>query len=316
MFRLLQAFYSTPWALEPSMYALMEGVLLRWASGVRLNAQEIESAIGASALAPQAAAARREATAAAGAGMVGVIPIYGILTHRAYAAKDVSNPLTSTEAVSSVFRSYVSNPDIGSIVLDMDTPGGSVFGVQELAETIRGARGTKPIIAVANSQANSGGYWIASQADEVVVTPSGAVGSIGVLMSHSDRSAMYEKMGVKTEVIHSGKFKGEGGDHAPLTDETRMYLQGLSDTYYSAFTSAVAKGRGLPIDTVRGEAFGQGRVRLARDAVQAGMADRIDTLENVINSLACTSKRSGGGMAAATAALQIAVIEASVPNIN
>ena len=314
MFRLLQAFYATAWAIEPSVYALMCEVLERWASGAKLTEAQIAEAINAGPLSPEAAAARRDAAAQASGGAVAVIPVYGVLTHRAYAASNVSRPLASTEALAAQIRAAVSNPDVGSVVLDIDSPGGSVFGVQELGDTIYSLRGSKPIIAVANAQANSGAYWIASQADEIVVTPSGAVGSVGVIMQHTDTSAMQERMGVRKTVITAGKYKGEGQDGGPLSEETQAYLQSLADTYYDAFVKAVAKGRGVQASQVRGEAFGEGRIKLARAAVDSGMADRIDTLENVINKLARVRRSSG--MAASAAAAHLAVIEASAPHIE
>ena len=93
-------------------------------------------------------------------------------------------------------------PSISAIVLDVDSPGGSVFGVEELATEIRAARGTKPVVAVANSMAASAAYWIASQADELVITPGGMVGSIGVLTAHEDISKAQEMAGIKPRSHH------------------------------------------------------------------------------------------------------------------
>jgi signal peptide peptidase SppA len=312
MYRVLQAFYATAWALDPTIHALMCQVLDRWATGVRLGADEIAAAVGSAPQGPAAIQARREAASQASGG-VAVIPVYGVLTHRAYAAANVSTPLTSTEALAEQFRAAIANSDVGSIVLDVDSPGGSVNGVQELGEVILQARGTKPVIAVANATAASGAYWIASQADEIVVTPSGAVGSIGVILQHVDASAAYEKVGVRKTIITAGRYKAEGADTGPLSDEASMYLQGLVDTHYTAFTKAVAKGRGAPIDTVRGPAYGEGRMRLAKAAVDSGMADRVDTLDNVIAKLARAPRRAAA-MSASAAAARIAIIEAGNPH--
>ena len=140
----------------------------------------------------------------------------------------------------------------------------------------------KHLVAVANNMAASGGYWIASQAAELVVTPSGMVGSIGVIVPHQDSSAMKERIGVKTEYISAGKYKAEGYTDGPLTDEHRAHLQSQVDAYYSAFTKAVARGRGAPPSEVRGPAFGEGRMRLAAEARDSKMVDRIGTLEETI----------------------------------
>lgn len=309
---ILAEFYSTPWVLDPDTYAQMQLILERWASGVRLPQAEIQAAIGD---APQAAADRRAQAGQAGQGAVAVVPVYGVITHRARDLS-VSTPMTSTELLTQQLRSAAHNPDISAIVLDVDSPGGSVFGVQEVGDTIQALRGTKPIIAVANAKAASGAYWIASQADELVITPSGAVGSIGALMVHRDQSAKNERDGVKTTYVHAGKYKVEGNPDNPLDAEGQTHLQGMVDHYYSTFVRAVAKGRGVSVDTVRGESFGQGRMVLAKDAVAAGMANRIGTLDQVIADLANPKRRpmgqqAMGGLHASTAAAQLAVLQAS-----
>ncbi len=302
---LLTEFYATPWVLDPDTHAQMQLILERWASGVRLPQADVQAAIGT---APQAAADRRQQAAQAGQGAIAVVPVYGVLTHRARDLS-VSTPMTSTEVLSAQMRSAADNPDISAIVLDVDSPGGSVFGVQEVGDTILSLRGRKPIIAVANAKAASGAYWVASQADEVVITPSGAVGSIGAMMAHKDQSAKNERDGVKTTYIHAGKYKVEGNPDNPLDAEGTSHLQSMVDSYYSAFVRAVAKGRGVSVETVRGESFGQGRMVLAKDAVAAGMANRIATLDQVIADLS-RPKRKTAGLHASTAAAQLAVLQA------
>jgi signal peptide peptidase SppA len=302
---LLTSFYNTPWALDPATLDLMAQLLERWLGGVRLSPAEIHAAVGD---APEAAAQRRQAAAAAGEGLIGVVPVYGVLAHRAYAVDQTSRPLTSTERLAGLVRGYAQDQAVESILLDIDSPGGSVFGVQELGEAIASVRGSKPIVAVANSMAASGAYWVASQADEIVVTPSGMVGSVGVIVPHADLSAAYEKAGIKKTFITAGKYKAEGADTGPLDDEARASLQKMVDDYYAQFTKAIAKGRGVPIETVRGEAFGQGRMKLAKDAVASGMANSIGTFEETIARL--SRKRRGPGMTGARAAHEIRILEA------
>jgi signal peptide peptidase SppA len=299
MMRLLTEFYGTPWAIEPATLASIQSVLERWAFGTKLSPAEIRAAIGD---APEAAAARRAQVAQASGGSVKIIPIYGVLTHRAYAATSVSQSLTSVEALAREFKAAAADPSVSAIVMDIDSPGGSVFGVQELADVLASVRSVKPLVAVANNTAASAAYWLAAQANEVVVTPSGMVGSIGVIVPHADMSAAYEKLGVKKEYITYGKYKAEGNDTGPLDAEARANLQEMVDAYGAAFTKAVSKGRQVPIDTVRGEAFGQGRMKLAADAVASGMADSIGTLEEVV---ARYSKRRGKSGAMAEREIQI-----------
>jgi signal peptide peptidase SppA len=309
MHHLMLAFFSTPWAVEPGVLRLMSGIVERWAAGVKLPEDEIRAAIGD---APEAAVQRREsATAASGRG-VAVVPVYGVLAHRQYAVENVSRPLTSTERLAGTLRQAASDPDVGTIVLDIDSPGGSVFGVQELGDALADIRANsgKRLVAVANNTAASGAYWIASQADEIVVTPSGMVGSIGVIVPHTDLSAAYEKAGVKRTYVTYGKYKAEGNETAPLDDDARGNLQAMVDAYGAAFTKAVAKGRGVPVDVVRGPAFGEGRIKIAREAVESGMADRIGTLEDTIARYARSRAPAKTGMRAENASRDIEILEA------
>lgn len=307
MLHLVAEFYRTPWALPVDVYETVEAVLMRWSTGVRLDATQVAAAVGNG---PAAAAARRsEAEQRSTAGAVAVIPVYGVLTHRAVDAENVSSPMTSTERLAQQIRAAIADPEVGAVVLDVNSPGGSVFGVSELGDTIYGLRGDKRIVAVASPSAASGAYWLASQADEFVVTPSGMVGSIGVIMQHINAAEFYKQKGLEKTYITSGKHKAEGNDTGPLTPETRDYMQAMSDMYYSEFVKAVARGRGKPVGEVRGESFGQGRMRTAREALAAGMVDRIDTLDSVIAGMAKPRNQKPRGLSASTAAAQIAVIE-------
>jgi len=307
MLHLLAAFHSTPWALDEAVLRSMTAVLHRWAAGVKLSAAEIRAAVGD---APEAAAQRRLAAQQSSGGGVYVVPVYGVLTHRAHAAGNTSQPLTSTEALSVAVKAAAADPNVGAIVLDIDSPGGSVFGVEELGQTIAAAAKVKPVVAVANSTAASGAYWIASQASRIVVAPGGMVGSIGVVLPHDDLSAAYEQAGIKREFITYGQHKAEGNDTGPLSPETRANLQAMVDAYGAEFTSAVAKGRraagvSVSVEDVRGPAFGQGRMKLAADAIASGMADAVDTLDNVIAQY----RKPARGMKTAAALRDIQILE-------
>jgi signal peptide peptidase SppA len=169
-------------------------------------------------------------------------------------------------------------------VFDVDSPGGTVTGVPELAAEIFAARGKKPIVAVANGMAASAAIWLATAADQVVCIPSGEVGSIGVYCAHQDVSAAMEKAGVSITFIKAGKFKTEGNPYEPANAEYFAYQQkGVDDTYQD-FLAAVAKGRGVSVEKVEAD-FGQGRMLSAKDALAAGLIDRIATLDEVVSEL-------------------------------
>ncbi len=187
-------------------------------------------------------------------------------------------------------QELVADPNVAQIVLDIDSPGGGVEGITEFANQLFQARKHKPIVAVANSLAASAAYWIASQASEIVVTPSGVVGSIGVIAIHQDLSKALEKQGIKPTLITAGKHKGEGNPFEPLSEEAEANIQKRVDDFFSMFVKDVARGRGVKASEVR-SGFGQGGVVGAQEAVDLGMADRIASLDDTLMRL---TRRPGG----------------------
>jgi len=251
------------------MYTVMLDLIAFRASGGTLTEEEIQARIGAVTHPQQARN-----------GAVAVLPLHGVMAQRMNMMSAMSGG-TSTEQFGKAFTAAVADPAIGGIVIDIDSPGGSVFGVQELWQTVMNARGQKPVIAMANSMAASAAYWIATAADEIVVTPGGQMGSIGVLTAHSDMSAQLEMVGEKVTLISAGKKKVDGNPIEPLSAAARDDLQASVDTYYSSFVQSVAKGRNVAPGAVR-SGFGQGGMVGAAEAVAQGMADRIGTLEVAI----------------------------------
>lgn len=277
---LIHEFLTTPWALMPDVLAQMRLVLYRWASGVRLSAEEIEAAVGDTSAAAERAQPKP--------GSVAILPVMGILAQRSHVDAS-SNFIQGVDPLRRAFRSFVEDASVGAIVLDIDSPGGSVFGVQEFADEILAARGEKKVIAVADSVVGSAAYWIASAAEELVVAPSGQVGSIGVYAAHENVEKHLEELGVEVTLVSAGKYKVEGNPFEALGDEAREQMQRTVDDYYSAFVSAVAKGRGVKTSEVRG-GFGEGRMVAAKEAVAGGMADRIGTLDETVARLSASKR--------------------------
>ncbi len=262
------------WAIEPGVLAALREVVARRASGIRLDSAEIAAATGT-----QAAAAR---VGRATAGAVAVLPLRGIIAHRAEMVNDISGPGgTSVQRFTEQFRAAMRDDEIKAVLIDVDSPGGSTGGVEELAAEIAASRGAKRIVAQANTTAASAAYWIAASADEIVVTPSGEVGSIGIFAAHEDLSAQRESEGVKTTLISAGRFKVEGNPFEALGDDARAAIQERVDVAMEAFVSAVARGRGVAPAAVR-DGFGQGRVVPAERAVALGMADRVATFDETL----------------------------------
>ena len=181
----LRAFVETPWAILPSKLAVLEEIVMRHVSGEKLDPAEVQARIHG-AVRP---AERRVQS-------VAVLPLFGTIFPRANMMTDMSGA-TSAENFAKNFSQLLDDPSVDAIVLDVDSPGGQVGGVNELSKQIFEARGKKPIVAVANHFMASAAYWIGSAADELVVTPSGEVGSIGVFAVHEDISAALTQAGIK-----------------------------------------------------------------------------------------------------------------------
>lgn len=281
---LITEFLSTPWAILPERLSAIAGVLARWSEGRPASAEVMEQ-VRADALAIEAR--RGDAVRAGGnAGAIAVLPFYGVSVQRTSAVQDASGSgLMSTQRFTQGFRAAMADDSVGGILIDIDSPGGSVYGVQELANEIYQARGQKPVFAVANSLAASAAYWIGSSASEFYATPGGEAGSIGVFAAHQDISKALEKEGVDTTLISAGRFKTEGNPYGPLSDEARAYMQSRIDAHYASFTRAVARNRGTDVATVRG-GMGEGRVLNATDAKAAGMIDDVATFDQALGRLA------------------------------
>ena len=277
---LLSQFASQPWAMEPTHLANMANVLQRWASGEPASAETMETVRAA-----QAARSARKTSAATAGGTIAVLPVFGVMAQRANLADDISGAGgTSTEQFTQKFRDAMADDSVIGILPLFDTPGGSVFGIEDLANEIYNARGKKPVIGFVSSLCASAGYWVASQCDELYSAAGGMTGSIGVYTQHVDVSAAMEKSGIKQEFIAAGKYKIEGNQYGPLSDEARAFTQSQIDAYYNAFTKAVARGRGVSVSAVRG-GMGQGRCLLPADAQAAGMINGIDTMDGVVARL-------------------------------
>lgn len=279
--RVVRLVAETPWAVLPGTLARIVAILHERRTAGRPSAEEIAERIR-----PASIEAFERRAVVEPPPSVAVIPIEGVIMPKADLVSELSGGGgASLEAFGQAFAAAVTDPAISSIVLNIDSPGGVVDGVPETADLVRGARGAKPIIAVANAWAASAAYWIASAADQLVVTPSGQVGSIGVYAAHEDLSAANEIAGVKTTLVSAGEHKTEANPFEPLSEEARAEMQRKVDHYFQMFVSAVAAGRDVTEKTVI-EDFGGGRMMLPDQAVEVGAADRVATLDQVVSELA------------------------------
>lgn len=300
MLSLIHAVAGRPWAIRAEVAVHIRGLLAKEGlAGLRHLA----------ALREQIHAFDAPARAAAGApgrggqsfASVYVVPVIGTLTQRAEAVGSAETTRSSA-AIAAEVRAAAMDPNVDAIVLEVDSPGGEVFGVPEAWASIRESATAKPIIAHANSVAASAALYLASAASEVWVTPSGQVGSVGVYALHVDASKALEQMGEAWDFIVADKspFKIEGNPAGPLSDEARAVMQRDVNRYMDMFVRDLARGRGVSEKAVLSD-FGGGRMLSPDDAVKARMADHVGTLEQAIRRAAQLGGKDGGGRVRAVA---------------
>lgn len=254
---------------EEKLRAITQFLMFK-ARGGNYSAEEIEARIG-----------KGETTAIAKAnGDIAVLPIHGVISQRLSMMEEISGGV-STEEIAAQFRAYLADDSIKMIILNFDTPGGTVSGVPELGQEIFDSRGTKPIIAHLNPLAASAGYWLAAQADEIIATPSGRGGSIGVYTVHEDLSKMYEMEGINPTLIRSGEHKIAANSFGPLSESALADLQQSVIDTHKKFMAAVGEGRKISVSKVKSD-FGDGKVFSADQMLERGMIDRIETLPQTL----------------------------------
>ncbi len=224
-----------------------------------------------------------------GAQGVAIIPIKGTILAGSGGLPMSTPSLAYSDRIIQDIQRAEEDPAVAAIVLEINSPGGSVVGSVDIYHAVRAAR--KPVVASIGEMGASGGYYIACGADRIVVRPGSITGSIGVIMEMLDASQLASKLGVTLEVIKTGPYKDQGSWHRPLTAEERALLQAMLDEAYEDFIQAVVQGRGLAEDQVR--AVADGRILSGRQAVRLGLADREGDLQEAVNLAAELAGLSG-----------------------
>lgn len=217
---------------------------------------------GLEARAPQPKAAQTLA-----AGQVGV---FGVLGQSDWFAD------TDYASVRASVRRALSDPSVRTVDLVIDSPGGSVLGLPETADVIHAANRVKPVRAFVTGIAASAAYWLASQASTITLTPSGEVGSVGVLDIHADISKALENSGLKLTAVTAGEHKVERAPFTPLSDDARAHMQEGVNAWYVDFLSTVRRGRGARVSA--NSNYGGGRMLSSREALASGMVDFVSSL--------------------------------------
>lgn len=177
-------------------------------------------------------------------------------------------------------KDYSSDSSIRAIVLRVNSPGGGVAPSQEIYEEVIKAKEKKKIVVSMGSVAASGGYYISCPADKIVANAGTLTGSIGVIMEIPNIEGLLQKIGVKNQIIKSGKYKDMASVFKTMSPEERALLQEVLDDVHDQFIEAVSKGRGLSIEDVK--ILADGRIFTGRMAKEVGLVDELGNLDVAI----------------------------------
>lgn len=225
-------------------------------------------------------------------GGVAIVSVVGSLVNRG-AWIGAYSGATSYEGLAKQIGDAAADPAVKAIILDLDSPGGEATGMATVAAAVRDFASVKPIIAVVNDMACSAAYGIASQATEIVVSPTSVVGSIGVVLTHLDRSGELQSKGIKPTLIYAGAHKVDGNPFGPLSDAVKSDLQVEVAKFYDQFVSLVAQGRGDRLTEQHARAT-EARVFIGQEAIDRGLADRMASFDAVLASLQGKPARPSG----------------------
>jgi len=277
--RIAQAVLGQPLLIHPAKAEVIGHVL---AGRIGVNAPEAISP-DASRFVGSYSREKRDMGMSRAANGTAIIPIVGSLVNRG-AWIGASSGLVSYEGIEAQIMDAAADPEVHSIVLDIDSPGGEALGVFGLAERIREVRAQKPVIAYVNDMAASAGYAIAASATEVVVSPSSVVGSIGVVMLRTDVTGAMDKQGIKATVFTAGAFKADGHPFTEMDEQEAKRISATVNRFYNLFVQSVVAGRGDRIteEQVRKTEAG---IFVGEEAIEAGLADRVASLGTILKNM-------------------------------
>lgn len=210
---------------------------------------------------------------------IGIITISGVVYQNA--PKNIFERRASR--ISTKIKKMSEKKNVKAILIDINSPGGTVAAVQDIySAIIRAKKKTKkPFVARMGDVAASGGYYIAAACDKIISHPGSITGSIGVIMSAGNYEGLMKKIGFKTEVIKSGKFKDIGSGSRQMTQEEKDILQSMIDDSYSQFLEAISKGRNMPLEVLK--PLADGRVYTGRQAYEVKLVDILGDFQDAVD---------------------------------
>lgn len=273
---------TAPWAIQPEKLLEIQAIYATHLRGEKIDIGAIEAKLGRSLANEQKPYQVQDGVA--------VIEANGVLGKKMNLFMQISGG-ASTQMIGNNLRMALNDSAVHSIILAIDSPGGTVDGTQNLGDMVMAARDRKPIAALSDGMMASAAYWIGSAASKVYISSNTvAVGSIGVVATHTDVSKAEAQAGLKTTEIYAGKFKRIASQYGPLSDEGQQSMQDHVDYLYSIFAGAIANQRGVSVETVL-NSMADGRVFIGQQAIDAGLVDGVSTIEDLIAQL--NSSRAG-----------------------
>ena len=268
---------TAPWLIAPEKFREICNIYATHLRGDKIDIKKIEAQCGEPLInEPQGYETRNG---------VAIIPIHGVIAKRMNLFTRISGG-ASTELIARDLKEALEDSAVDSILLDIDSPGGTADGAFELAELVFDSRGEKSITAFTDGMMTSAAYLIGSAADKVFISNKVTqVGSIGVIFTHRDFSKQAEANGVNVTEIFAGKFKAVGSTEKPLDNTSKEVIQGKVDYIYSLFVTDIAKHRGVSEDNVLND-MAEGRIFTGEEAIEAGLVDGVSTFDSLIVDLA------------------------------
>lgn len=215
-------------------------------------------------------------------GPVAIVPVKGGMSKNGLSFLGFQL-LASMREIGAALRQAAADPAVRAIMLDVESPGGTVDGTEELAAAVVAAGQSKPLYTYADGLMGSAAYWIACSAREIAAPATAQVGSVGVLLMHREVSRALDNAGVKVNIITAGRYKAAGNMAEPLSDEMRAYIQSNIDSVYELFLQAVEQGR--QVTREKALAMADGKIFLAGDAQNMGLIDRVCSRTEFINKI-------------------------------
>ena len=264
------------WAIEPGKLLEIQAIYAVHARGEKINIAAVEAKLGRKL--------NNEPKSYTINKGVAILPLEGVIAKRMNMLTQISGG-TSSQLAATALQDALNDPAVHSIILSIDSPGGTVDGTQSLANAVMAARGSgKAIVTLASGTMCSAAYWIGSAAQAVYINDATTlVGSIGVVTSHQDISKAQENQGIKTTEIAAGKYKRIASNYAPLSADGRKTIQDQLDYTYSIFVDAVAKNRN--VSSMAALNMADGRIFCGQQAIDAGLVDGMTTMDELVSRL-------------------------------